>query len=104
MRARQRIYGRFGYGGFGIGNEPPFHDSHPHDLDVGYVGVFAGRGALETAAQNLGGDIALLIQKDAVARAMLSRVFPNALIAADFDDGDWRDWRRSSTVALGVLA
>ena len=65
--------------------------------------MFAGRGALEAATQNLGGTIALLAEKDPVARAMLSRKFLGPLIAADFDNEDWRNWRRSKTVALGVI-
>ena len=103
MRARERLYERPGYGGVNSGGEPPTHNSDPRDLDVEYVGVFAGRGAPEVAAMRLGGDIALLIEVDSVARTMLSRKFLNALIVADFDDEDWRCWRRSSAAALSVL-
>ena len=63
-----------------ISDEPPLHDSAPRGLEVHCVGTFAGRGALEIAAQNLGGTAALLIEKDPVARAMLSRKSPNAMI------------------------
>ena len=104
MRTRERLYDRCGYGGYGAGGEPPYFDEYPRDLKVKYVGMFAGRGALETVAQNLGGTIPILAEKDPVARAMLRRKFPAALIAADFDDTDWRDWKRNSAGALGVLA
>ena len=50
MQAHQRPYCRFGYGGVGIGYELPLHDSDQRDLEMEYVGVFAGRGALEAAA------------------------------------------------------
>ena len=105
MRACQRLYGRFIYGVVGIGGEPALHDSDPRGLQVEYVGVFAGRGALETAAPNLGGTSALLAEKDPVATAMPSQKFPSALIVADFVDDDyWCDWKRSKTMALGVVA
>ena len=64
--------------------------------------MFEVCGALETAAQNLGGTTAF-IEKDPVARAMLSRNFPGALIVAGFDGEDWHDWKRSKTAVLGVL-
>ena len=67
------------------------------------MGLFAGRGALETAAQNLGDTISMLTEKDPATRAMLHRKFTGALIITDFDDTVWRDWKRNSTVALGVL-
>ena len=66
--------------------------------------MFAGRGALETTAQNLGDTITVLIEKDPVARTMLRRNSPGTLIIADLDDGDWRHWKRSKTAALGILA
>ena len=103
MRSRKRLCDRFGYGGVGIDGELPLHDPDPRGLEVGYVGVFAGRGALETAAQNFGGTIMLRTEKDPVTRAILSRTFPSARAVADFDDDDWRDWRRNKTMALGML-
>ena len=107
MRARERLYDRYGDGGYGAGGEPPCLDEDPHDLKVEYVRLLAGRGALETAAQNLGSTISLPAEKDPVnpvARAMLHRKFPVALIVTDFGDADWHDWIRNSTAALGVLA
>ena len=98
------MYERSGYRGVGIGGEPTIHNSGQRDLDVEYVGVFAGRDALENAATNLGGGAALLTEKDPVVRAMLSRKFPNAPIVADFDDEDWHHWGRSPTAALGGMA
>ena len=71
---------------------------------MAYVGLSAGRGTLEVAAQNLGGDVAMLAEKGPVARVLLRLKFPNALIDEDFDDEDWRNWRRNSTAALGLFA
>ena len=63
MRARERLYDRHGYGGYGIGGRPPYFDEYLRHLKVKYVELFAGRGALETAAQNLGGTISMRIEE-----------------------------------------
>ena len=44
----------------------------------------------------------MLVEKDLVARTMLHRKFPGPLIVADFDDGDWRHWKRNKTAVLGI--
>ena len=79
MRARERLYDRYGYGGYSAGDEPPYFDEDPRGLEVKYVGLFAGRGALEIPAQNLGGTISMLAEKYPVARAVLRHKFPATL-------------------------
>ena len=47
MRVRGRLYDRYGCGGYGLGGRPPYFDEDQRDLKVEYVGLFAGRGALD---------------------------------------------------------
>ena len=104
MRARERLFNRCGCGGCCIDGEPSFCEKDPCDLGVEYAGMYAERGALETATQNLGGTIAMLVEKDLITRVILRRKFQDALIVKDFDDGDWRHWKRNTATALGILA
>ena len=100
MRTRRQLYACYGYGGGGIGDEPPYHNSDLRDLYVEYIGEFEGRGAVAIAAQGMGGEVTMPAEKYQVARVLLRRKFPSAMTVEDFDNEDWRDWRRRRTAAL----
>lgn len=72
---------------------------------VQYAELNAGGGALSIAAEAHGGEIAMLTEKEPIARANLRPHFPNTKIIDDADgDSTWGKLERKPGAALGLLA
>ena len=60
---------------------------------------------MSSAAKAHGGEIAMLIEKEPIARENLHRRFPDTTIYDDIDDdSEWSKFERKPGAALGLLA
>ena len=96
MRVRRRLYDRFEHVGVGIGDEPHFDwGADPRcDVHVQYIGMYAGRGAMEITARAEDGGVAMLIEKDPVGI--------DATVAKVPERTDSRGFRRRGLAQLGA--
>ena len=79
-------------------------ETEPHIPTVKYVEVFAGVGSMSSATEARSGEIAMLTEKEPVARENLRCRFPDATIYDDIaDDPDWSKFRRKPETTPGLL-
>ena len=80
-------------------------DTAPWTPTVQYVEIFACTGSMSSAAEVHGDEIAMLTEKEPVARGKLRRRFPDTAIYDDTgDDSEWSKFEHKPGAALGLLA